>query len=323
MIDIQQYPILFHKYILGISQIDKHIEYDIKSNMLGGYKKNICHLHIYDLNKFHIFFQNIVNELDKYYTIIITYCIGEIKNIALDVVFLKIRNRGYDIGGKICLIDYLYKLQIDYEYILFLHSKSDKNKRIRYFSPLVNRLNEINSILEKKEVLGIFPNTLWINHKGIKNYKNYDLYRNNENYLDELLEFIDCKNRIRIFSEGNCMILNKKVIDFIFRERCEIFYNILNEEDSFDYNWYITYNKKYIKYQNNIDKLRNIQQSFIEYRSKAGYGNNNGLKGSCSTHPDGMIEHVFERIWINSIIELKGKCLILDERNIIDLDIFL
>ena len=39
-----------------------------------------------------------------------------------------------DIGAKFCMIDYLLKNNIEYKYILFLHSKKNIMRRERYFS---------------------------------------------------------------------------------------------------------------------------------------------------------------------------------------------
>lgn len=319
--EIINYPILFHKYLLNISNKEKELEYVVNKKMLGPFKDKICHLHIYDLSKFNFFFGSFVSLIDKEYTIIITYCIGDIINdLNYDIVYIKIKNKGYDIGGKIALLDYLYSIELDYKYILFLHSKSSKIKRYRYFTPLISKLNEINEKINKdEEVLGVFPDTLWVNHNNVKNYKSYDVFRNNHKYWDEFLGFIGCKNRIKLFSEGNCMILHKKVIDYIFKDRCKLLYNILNDEESFDYSWFVANYKRYSDCQDVNSKVRHVNFIYQEFLNKKLFGNNNGLKNSASSHPDGMIEHVFERIWINVIIELNGECLISHNNNIISL----
>ena len=316
MVEIEKYPALFHKYLLKISNVNDSVNYEVNSNLLTSFKKYICHIHIYDLSKFHFYFGNIVPNLQKDFTIIITYCLGNYNSSDIDKIYIKINNKGYDIGGKICMIDYINQLDIDYEYILFLHSKSDRKKRERYFDCLMSRMPEIIKSLENKDVLGVFPNTIWINHNGIKNFRSYDLYKNNERYLDELFDYLGCKNKIKVFAEGNCMILHKKVIDYIFKDNCRILYNILNSDNSFDYNWFITN----YKYKVNNESVKDVLSMYNEYINKGLFGNNNGLKNSASSHPDGMVEHVFERLWINIVLELGGICLVSDTKGIFNLN---
>ncbi len=296
---ISKYPILFHKYLLKIADPEEDLCYT-SSYKFGDYKRYILHIHIYDLSKFHSFFGNFIHEFYEDYTIIITYSIGNpLEKPELDIVYIKVKNKGYDIGGKICALDYLYKLDVKYEYILFLHSKSDKKKRAAYFNPFIVHRKELKDMMAEEGVMGIFPNTLWIDHNGFKNYGGYDVFKNNEKYLDELFGFLGIERREKIFAEGNCMILKKDVIDFIFSTRCKLFYNLLNEENSFDYNWFIHYYKK--AWMN-----PSISSSYNEYMNRNLFGNNNGVKNTSSSHPDSMIEHVFERLWINAILQL-GK----------------
>ena len=63
-----------------------------------------------------------------------------------DFVILKIPNKGMDIGGKFCMVAYLNDNKIPYEYILFLHSKSKKETRDKYFNFLLSDID--NKVIE-------------------------------------------------------------------------------------------------------------------------------------------------------------------------------
>ena len=52
-------------------------------------------------------------------------------------VFIKVKNRGRDIGSFICSLDYIYKNNIKFDNILFLHSKTNDARRLQYFEPLI------------------------------------------------------------------------------------------------------------------------------------------------------------------------------------------
>ena len=70
-------------------------------------------------------------------------------------------------------------------------------------------------------------------------------------------------------------------------------YNILNDFESFDYNW--------VNYFYNIHS-DNISDVYQIYLNNNLVGNDMKAKNICNNifiHPDGMIEHAFERITYN------------------------
>jgi hypothetical protein len=99
------------------------------------------------------------------------------------------------------------------------------------------------------------------------------------------------------------MILNSHVIDYIFKNNLKIFYNILNDKDTFDVNWFGHY---YNKISMQPEQLTNIYLSDKTYFSCYFNVTNNHLLRDC------MIEHVFERIWVNIINHLGGKYITFD-----------
>lgn len=316
--ELEKYPVLFHKYLLGIANSDSSLPYTVRQKYTIDSSKYLCHLHIYDLNYFDTIFGTYLYVLLDSFNILVSYCKGS-EIFKEGITYLHVKNKGYDIGGKICVLDYLEEYKIDYSYILFLHSKKDKIKRGKYFRPLIMNLKWIIEELHEKDgkLLGIFPNTLWIDENGIKNYRNgYDVFKENIHYINNFLEYNQCSNRYKLFSEGNCMILHKKVLDYIFLNKTKLYYNILNEDNSFDYNWFISYYRK--------KHILGIKNCYEEYQKNQLYGNNNPLRDlRRQSHPDAMIEHLFERIWINIIIHLGGDYLVINELGQSSLNMYL
>ena len=310
---------LLHKIKLNICS--NNLYYDIKFNDFNINNNNlcICHIHILNITNFIDVFEKYYNLIINKIPIIITYSFGEISKIILDIkniIILKINNKGYDIGGKIILYDYLKKNNINYDFIFFIHSKSNVDKRTNYLDPFLknkNRFDLIETLLKIKNtnLLGIFPNNMWYNINYKKNYNNDDLYISNKYYYYEILNYLNCTNYDKIFAEGNIMILSKKVLDFVFEKNYELFYNLLNEDNSFDYNWFKIYYKEF----SNLSMIA----AYNLYKKEGLYGNNTIIKNTDKSIPDGMFEHVFERIWINVIKHLDGNYLVLDKDNLINL----
>ncbi len=308
---------LFHKYILNIRDPTEKINYDIiYEHQIS--KKNMCHFHIFNIESIGQLYKYLI-MIKEYFDIVITFSIGDITNKQIllnEFTVLKIPNRGYDIGAKICTLHYFKKRNIDYQYTLFLHSKSDIDKQKKYFDPFLKnhqRCKLIDCLLnmENNKLYGIFPNIMWYNYNNLCNYndKLYDLYLYNSKYMMDLLDFLKCDNRDLMFAEGNCMILHKKITDFVFHNH-NIFYNILNDGNSFDYNWFKFF------YENYEDSdLHKCYKLYLELNL---LGNNNLIRSTKISRPDGMIEHSFERIWINVIKHLDGNYLVLDENKIFD-----
>lgn len=309
----KDYPTLFHKYTLNLARPNNPIYEIIQDRLTPG--PYLCHFHIYNLEflpEFETFLDLILTRMN----VILTYSIGNVTSLlGKSITLLKVPNQGYDVGAKMCAIDYLYRQNYTYDYLLFLHSKSDPVRRRAYLDPFVKskaRLDLICTLMEMKKtnLLGMFPDVLWYNHAGHKNYTDYDVYLYNEQYWQEILQYLDCPNQDRFFAEGNCMILHTSVIDRIFKSRIHIWYNLLNSGNSFDWNWFRIFYPEY--------KSRSMPECYQIYQAQQLYGNNNSVKNTPRSIPDGMMEHVFERIWINVIKSLRGNYLILNADNIMD-----
>jgi len=305
---IKNYPYLFHKYLLQISDPTKPIAYKtIKKSKSNN--KFACHLHCYDMDTFYEIYGEYLNNLLDEFNVIVTYCIGAAPELLLkrNLSIIKIQNKGRDIGAKICVLNFLENEKNEYNYILFLHSKTNKNRRLDYFSPLVKDQRQIklikSKLLNNDKLLGIFPNLL-------STYYKYNL-----KYYKELLSFLNIDNdELNEFAEGNCFICKKSVTDFIFKDKHEFLYNMLNQDNSFDLNWFSFYYDIYNK---------SIKSNYNRYVSENMLGNNDYniimINSNCNelkkiyNFPDAMIEHIYERIWFNVIKHLGGHFLILDK----------
>jgi hypothetical protein len=299
-------------YLDIISKGNKNIineEYKINRKIID----NIAHLHCYDLSNFDEIYGNYLLIITKYFTPIITYCIISKKQNGYTIdnkyIILEIENRGMDIGGKFCLVDYLMKNNIEYKYILFLHSKSNLQRRIEYFS-FINDTN-IKETLSKidENVDGIFPN-LVIN--GDWNTKKWYI---NKVYTEDLLEYLKCDIENKKFVEGNCMILSYRIIKKIFEDNLFL-YELLNKKESFDLNWFSWYYKEKGNFLTNYEKYikNNVYGNNLSHNYKKNIGSKNYTNiaklNSLDGYklPDGMLEHAFERIYLNVIDSfLDGK----------------
>ena len=106
----------------------------IKNNLSATFANNKlwCHLHCFDVDKFTEYYGEYINNINKYFSVIVTYSKGtSIPNY--NFCILKIPNRGMDIGGKFCCVDFLNKNNIVFDFILMLHSKSHEYSRKQYF----------------------------------------------------------------------------------------------------------------------------------------------------------------------------------------------
>lgn len=314
-ININKYKFLFHKYICGNINQKENINYTIiEDNKEREFKENLlyAHLHCYNIEEFYNIYGNYVTCINYYFKIIITYSIGDVDEKLLNskFVILKIKNKGLDIGAKFCCVKYLNDSNIDYDYIFFLHSKTDKKKRFNYFNPFYQYLynckiknEQLNEIYKYD---GLFPNIKWTIVDNILTNEEGTIWpeRNNK-YRKELLNYLDCKKINNNFFEGNVYILSKEVITTFFTDKH--IYNMLNNGrmNDFDYNW--TLNNSII----NDKKNPGVLQAYNFYKSEK-YQN----KVKKIIKIDGCIEHCFERSILSfcnsyKVISYNNTCCIL------------
>ena len=300
--DYKNHPFLFGKYLLGLNEPETPIPYEIiKENITSEFiqNKRKAHLHCFNIEKFDYFYNSYLDKISKYCSIIITYICGNSSNFSHNnYTLIKIRNKGMDIGGKFVCVNYLKDKNIDYENILFLHSKTDDNLRCIFFDSLINNIDYIYNQSEKN--IGGFLSP-WIfngdNNDIILgdelNYK-FSFKSNSDNnykYLNEISDYLGLDNNFSIFAAGNCYVLNKDIIESIFLKK-EL-YNILNDETSCDLFWVTKYYSNLFNDDENIDE---IYKKIVENKLIP-----NNLSCINNKLSDCMIEHIFERIIIKII----------------------
>ena len=293
-------------------------------------KDYVAHLHCFNIEKFKEIYGEYIDKISKYMDIIVTYCFGDMLKMLKMLqkyTILKIENKGYDIGAKFIAIDYLKYTNIKYKYILFLHSKSCIKTRKIYYNSLVNNLEYILPNLVDGSIGGFFPPTI---HRGddmsiIYNDKSIDsdlistlLYwqsEKNKLYLDELIKYFDFPIKdITLFPSGNCYILHANVANKLYGDK--VLYNCLNSKkdtkndnssiNSFDYNWIkIYYNIPY-------NEIEYVYAAYQKFKLK---GNYLQMDKPNKIFADGMIEHAFERIIFQTIVNLNMTIDILPNNN--------
>ena len=293
---VLKYPYLFHKQILNIVDFKKKINYNI--NMQIKLKKSyIAHIHCYNLDFFIEYYGNYFDKLIKFTDIIVTYSIGNCNKLYYyKITLLKINNKGMDIGGKFCAVNFINNQNKKYKYILFLHSKNNKKYRDLWFNSLIQNFKHI--VKSNKNIGCIVPPNIRSGNNieiiGLKkksvNYNKIDklCYREfvyNDLYLNEISEYLNINSTITLFPEGNCYILNSVVTEKLFGDK--YLYNILNTPDTFDFNWV-----KNINFLQTNNLLTVFNYSKNNFKNNLKYINKEKHIG----FSDGMIEHVFERL---------------------------
>lgn len=303
----KSYIYLFNKYNLNLSDPNLELSYKLMSRFnINKNNKNYVHIHCFNLSEFDEYFKEYIDNLKKYFNIIITYSLNTL-NIELDnFVILKIPNKGMDIGGKILMLQYLLDNKLEYKYIVFLHSKNNKKIREKYFK-IIEDIENINKLLKDEKYDAIFPH--------IKHFEKFDeKFYPNHNYLKDFYRFKNLQIKTNHFIEGNVMIFKNNLIDYLFTNNLKLIYNLLNDQYSFDINWVEWYYKIYDTHKelvynkfkkdkllgnnlnNKSDKIFTLDPKFFIKMIKSPMIN--------YQFRDGMIEHSFERIYLNLIATL-------------------
>ena len=296
---------LFFKFPKNID-----MTYEIKQQCTP-YKQNICHFHIYDLNDLHKY-SHVINIVALYCSVIIT-CIICPDTITIEHTIIKMNNVGYDIGGKLIFYDYLLKNNIKCDNILFMHGKSNIDRFNIYTHPIAGsseRLLLNLNILNNTDIGAIFPDC--IHNNWTQCFSSYDVMLYNATYHKNMLELFKIKkirNDIFIFPEGNVFLMKYNIFDKLFSDKYNTLYKLLNNEDSFDVNWF--------KHKYSLHNLSNDELFDRYINNKDKYAPNNlKVHYTAESFPDAMVEHSFERILFDILFFNKTKFLVVDKQNI-------
>ena len=103
----KKYPYIFHKFLLGISNYQTKIQYNVlKRSNNTNTKHYWAHLHCYNIDKFNEIYGDYISKILPVFNVVLTFSIGAILP-DIDCNILKCENRGFDIGPKIIFMDYL------------------------------------------------------------------------------------------------------------------------------------------------------------------------------------------------------------------------
>jgi hypothetical protein len=310
---IKKYSNLFHKYFLQISNPNKNIKYNVKNYKPIVDKSILCHLHCSNISNFNTVYGKYINNLKNYFIIFITYTNGVIEEEILNsFTIIQVPEYGMNIGPKFSFLDFIERIyDLNYSHILFLHDAFDLDNLNKYFEIIDEKYLPftLNSIHEDKD--GIFPDLL----TGI-NSESKDMLLN-KIYIEEILNYLNINNKPNYFVKGDCMVLSKRIVNRVFLDNKNLFYNILNNKNnnSFDLNWV----RWYYKINQNLENTYNL------YKNNKLFGNNlsntftnsidinnfdiNTLSSKPFTgnkYSHSMIENVFEKIYLTVIDSFEG-----------------
>jgi hypothetical protein len=324
----QKFPFLFHKYLLNIAPDSNSINYKVITTSQVDFNKSvrlIAHLHCFNIDQFEPFYQPYMKQLEEFCGIIIvTYSIGSENNIIVkdNMIIIKCQNIGMDIGGKYVCTSYLKQKNILYNYILFLHSKTDNQLRKLYWEPLIHNLKEIYIDI-KKNKLGIFvPPLIYMGDYANIIYKDHFIEPQNITckwnlgnslYLNDIDHYYEFNKNNYIFPEGNCFICKNDVAESLYGN--SELYNLLNTEKSFDAVWVKSYYGGR-KLKQIGPTIFDIYRFFTTTRARPRiYPNNIAWGCGHKGHPDNMYEHTFERIVFKAVHKLGYKVKVMPHNN--------
>lgn len=297
-----KYNVLFHKYIFQFTNPQSPLSYLIKTpRQLSSHYPLITHIHCHNLTSLPLYFSQYLPYLIMNSFVIITYVQGEINQpiVGKGVHFLHMENRGMDIGGKFMVVHFLNTHKINYDYILFLHSKSHNELRKCYMDPFFINMNWIKENMKTKEYGLLVPPLIYY---GDYLHIIYNLKLTppetitprwtfgNELYIHDLDKYMDLNPDMFLFPEGNCFLCNSVISNALYSD--PLLFNILNTEKTPDLVWTISRFKErqLLDVGNNLEKVNQYRKTNDLFNNNLEWGD--GHHG----HPDHMIEHNFERL---------------------------
>ena len=242
---------------------------------------------------------DIINEIDANYIIAVVENeydnekIETIKNKLKNLIIIEVKNKGMDIGVFLLSLLYLRDNNLNYEYLVKIHTKTDDRFREHVCDHLIGSKKIINhniNLLKNNSKIGMLNGTLTFNY-----HKNKQFYENHFKYLEYLCNLLldeSINNDNLEFAVGTFFYSKFDVFDVFNKNHIKLIYNQLNDFESLDKNWYsIFYNLK-----NKNDNF--INQHYLKNKHK-NHGNNLELqkKTECSGMRDFMIEHALERFF--------------------------
>ena len=212
-------------------------------------------------------------------------------------------NYGFDIGSFFNILDIVKRSGKIYDFVLKLHTKTNDKMRHQLLQPLLGDLGRIVEILDK------FKNNSTIGCVGSKQCCCVDSILDtsrNKNHLYNLQQnFFEKQYPKMPFITGTMFWMRFSVLQSVYMKyELSNIYNSMNTKYSFDWNWYVCANRRYI---GNVD-INTFEDAYVHYLT---VGKDQGLSGNLfhavlnkTKTPlcrDGMIEHAYERLFAYAV----------------------
>ena len=283
---------VFSKYFLKLKNPFATIEYNILFERII-YNEKILSIHCSNLLNINHYFSDIINKLKVDHHIIITYSTSKtldekmLKEQIKSISLLKIYNAGADISNKLITMEHLNRVNVNFKYCIFIHSKSCDADRCNYMLPFYYNSHLIAGLVDNGIDM-IFPN---YHNICIKNSYNWSTICGMETELQQLFWFfnMDVSVSDMEFNGTNTFVLSYKLCKSL-KPYLNVLYNHLSRDNEFDNQWYkLAYNsnKSIVDNYNEYILHNRIGNCWKAKRDKLQLLTNNG-----------SFEHLFERFWL-------------------------
>ena len=211
------------------------------------------------------------------------------------------RDFGFDIGSFFLYLKKCKQENITFDYIIKIHTKTSDEERNKLIKPILGSVNRIHCILElfEHETIGLVgsQNCMFYNHDklAIHNF-------NHLSYLIKKYGLNISSQKIVQFIGGTVFWLRFSILQkYFFNHNFDCIINELNDENTFDWNWYICANKSLFS---SLKMVTNCIDAKNHYESNKLHNNISGnlfhaikYKTKSNKLRDAMIEHAYERLF--------------------------
>lgn len=243
--------------------------------------------YIHNLNKINI---------NYYFTIIDEYCTNKNINYLItnykNSVILKNKNKGMDIGLFFSSLHYIKINNINHNFLIKIHTKTDDNTRNKILN---NLLSSHNKIINNIKLLTNSKNGMIAGNTIYEYHSNPYIFMNNIYHLNDISNYLyneNIDNNKLKFVETTMFIIKQECLRVFTISNIEYIYYLLNDFHSIDYSWYA--------YHYNLDKnnKKGILLHYFENPNDRYLSNLNfQFKTNQSNLRDCMIEHGLERFF--------------------------
>jgi len=286
--NVKQESINFNKQILLICHIGNAAIFKKMEHYIDNAIDTSCEEYY-----FHIVL-NIVNSLDK----------NDINYIRKRFPKAEIRlnnNFGFDIGSFFTYLKKCKAENISYDYVIKIHTKTSDIERDNLIKPILGSVNRIKLILSMIDN----DNVGLIGSRRCMYYNHDKLAFHNQNHLMYLINKFGLNiphYKMVQFTGGTIFWMKFSVLKDIFWDHN--FTNILdelNDESSFDWNWYVCANQPIVNSLSSITDKESAYKHYMNIGKKKNLSTNlfHALQHNTVSMKlrDAMIEHAYERFF--------------------------